>query len=154
MARNTGTGTCVAVSTADPATHDAAGFAALTYTQVGELEALGEVTINHQPVNFTNLCNGRTSVAKGSEDPVTFDITCANDHTDAGQIILRTARASLTEVISVRITEPTGYVKYLAGYVMSSREAGGAGPNDIQMTVFTIGVVAPATGDTVVIVAP
>jgi hypothetical protein len=154
MSQNSGLGTCVAVSAAVPATHDEAGFEALTYTQLGELESIAELNISHSTVSFTSLCSGKTSVSKGAEDAVEFDLTCANDHADAGQALMRTARGSITAVVSVRITEPTGYIKYVKGRVMSSREAGGAGVNDVQMTVFRIGVIAPATGSTVVIVAP
>ena len=150
MATYSGSGTCVSVSAAAPATHDETGFAALTWTNVGELESLGELTVNHSPVTFSNLCTGRTTVDKGAEDSIEFDITCADDPADAGQGILRTARASLTSIVSVRITDQTGIDKYCRGYVMSSREAGGAGISDTMLTTFRIGAVAPASGATVV----
>jgi hypothetical protein len=154
MATYSGAGTCVSVSAATPATHDAAGFVALTYTQVGELESLAELTVNHTSVTFANLCTGRTSVNKGAEDPIEFDITCADDPADAGQTILRTARASLTATVAVRIVDQTGVTKYARGYVMSSREAGGAGINDTMLTTFRIGAIAPASGATVVRAGP
>jgi hypothetical protein len=150
----TGTGTCVAVSAAVPATHNAVGFAALVYTELGELETVGEVNITHQAINFTNLCSGRTSTSKGAEDGITFDIGVAGDRTDAGQALMTTARKSKTAQVSIRITEPSGDVVYLKAYVMGERIAGGAGPNDIRLNVYSIGVVAPddAEDDTAVIV--
>lgn len=150
MATYSGSGTCVSVSAASPATHDETGFVALTWTNVGELESLGELTVNHSSVTFSNLCTGRTSVNKGAEDAIEFDITCAEDPADAGQGILRTARASLTNTVSVKIADQTGREKYVRGFVMSSREAGGAGINDTMLTTFRIGCSAPVTGSTVV----
>lgn len=152
MARYTGTGTCVSVSTAAPATHDATGFAALTYTQLGELESVGEVMQNHQAVNFINLCSGKNSTAKGSEDPMEFDIGVAMDRDDAGQTLMTAARKSLTQIISIKVVDSAGDTQYMRAYVLGEKIFGGAGPNDIRMGNYKIGIVAPATGDTIVVV--
>lgn len=152
MSQHTGTGTCVSVSTSAPATHDSGGFGALVYTQLGELESVGEINIRHETVNFTNLCSGKTSMSKGAEQGVEFDITLAMDRADAGQVIMTAARKSLTQKVSIKIEESTGDKVYLQAYVLGERVAGGAGPNDTQLTVYTLGVVAPKSGDTAVVV--
>lgn len=148
----TGTGTCVSVSAATPATHDAAGFAALTYTQLGELETLGEINLRHESVNFVNLCTGKTTLIKGAEQGVEFDIGVAMDRDDAGQALMTTARKSLTAKVAVKIGDSAGDTVYLLCYVMGERIAGGAGPNDVRMGNYTLGAVAPASGDTAVVV--
>lgn len=148
----TGSGTCVSVSAAIPATHNSAGFAALTYTQLGELETLGEINIRNASVNFANLCTGKTTLIKGAEEGIQFDIGVAMDRDDAGQTIMNTARKSLTASVSLRIVDNAGDTVYVRAYVMGERVAGGAGVNDVRMNVYTIGVIAPATGDTAVVV--
>jgi hypothetical protein len=60
MAVNASVGTCVSVSASLPATFDAAGYGALTFTQVGELEAIGEINVLHASVTFQNMCTGKT----------------------------------------------------------------------------------------------
>lgn len=147
-----GSGTCLSVSAAAPATHDAAGFTALTWTQVGELESIGEFTINHATVNFTNLCTGKTSVAKGAEEAVTVAVGVALDRDDAGQTLMTTARKSLTAVYSFKIQEANGDIVYFRAHVMSERITGGSGVNDTKMGGYSLGVKAPSTGDTAVVV--
>jgi hypothetical protein len=147
-----GSGTCLSVSAAAPATHDATGFAALTWTQVGELESIGEFTINHATVNFTNLCTGKTSVAKGAEEAVTVAVGVALDRDDAGQTLMTTARKSLTAVYSFKIQEANGDIVYFRAHVMSERITGGSGVNDTKMGGYSLGVKAPSTGDTAVVV--
>jgi hypothetical protein len=154
MATFSGAGTCLAVSAAAPATHNAAGFAALTWTTVGELESIGELTINHATVSFTNLCTARTSVSKGAEEPVTVAIGVAMDRDDAGQALMTTARKSLTAVYSFRIQEANGDIAYFRAHVMSERIAGGSGVNEIKMGAYSLGVKAAALAidETVVVV--
>lgn len=152
MTQYTGSGTCVSVSASVPATHNAAGFAALTYTQLGELETLGEINIRHASVNFANLCTGKTTVIKGAEEGIEFDIGVALDRKDAGQALMTTARKSLTSKISIKVVDSAGDTVYLTCYVMSERIAGGAGVNDVRMGNYTLGAIAPASGDTAVVV--
>jgi len=147
-----GSGTCVSVSAASPATHDGTGFAALTYTTVGELETLGEINIRNASVSFANLCTGKTSLLKGAEEGVEFDIGVAMDREDAGQVIMNAARKSLTQKVSLRVVDNAGDTVYVEAYVMGERVAGGAGVNDVRMNVYSIGVIAPPTGDTAVVV--
>jgi hypothetical protein len=148
----TGSGTCISVSTDSPATHDAAGFAALSYTQLGELETLGEINIRHESVSFPNLCTGKTSVIKGAEQAVEFDIGVAMDREDAGQTLMSVARRSLTDKVALKIVDSAGDTVYLQCYVLGERIAGGAGVNDVRMGNYTLGAVAPASAETVVLV--
>ncbi len=152
MAVYSGSGTCLSVSAASPATYNAAGFAALTWTQVGELESVGEFTINHATVTFANLCSGKTTIAKGAEEPVSIEVGVALDRDDAGQTLMTTARQSLTATYSFKIAEANGDIVYFQAFVMRERITGGAGVNDVKMGGYTLGVKAPATGETAVVV--
>lgn len=148
----TGSGTCVSVSASTPATHNAAGFAALTYTQLGELESLGEINIRHDSASFANLCTGKTTIIKGAEQGIEFDITVAMDRDDAGQAIMTTARKGLNDKVAIKIVDNAGDTVYVLAYVMGERIAGGAGVNDVRMNVYSLGVIAPASADTAVVV--
>jgi hypothetical protein len=152
MSTYSGAGTCLSVSAAAPATHDAAGFVALTWTQVGELESVGEFLVNHATVSFTNLCTGKTSVNKGAEEAISVAIGVAMDRDDAGQALMTTARKSLTAVYSFKVAEANGDIVYFRAHVMSERITGGAGVNDTKMGAYSLGIKAPATGDTAVVV--
>lgn len=148
----TGSGTCVSVSASTPATHNAAGFTALTYTQLGELESLGEINIRHDSASFANLCTGKTTIIKGAEQGIEFDITVAMDRDDAGQAIMTTARKGLNDKVAIKIVDNAGDTVYVLAYVMGERIAGGAGVNDVRMNVYSLGVIAPASADTAVVV--
>ena len=152
MAQYSGSGTCVSVSAASTATRDSAGYSALTFTQIGELESLGEFNIRNASVSFANLCTGKTSLLKGAEEGVEFDIGVAMDREDAGQAIMKSARESLTQRVSLRIVDNAGDTVYCDAFVMGERVAGGAGTNDVRMNVYSIGVIAPPTGLTAITV--
>lgn len=152
MAKYSGAGTCLSVSAAAPTTHDAAGFAALTWTQVGELESIGELKITHATVTFASLCTGKTSVTKGAEEAVTVPVVVALDRDDAGQTLMTTARKSLTALYSFKIAESNGDIVYFRAYVMSEVVTGGAGVNDIKKGGYDLGLNAPTSGDTAVVV--
>lgn len=147
-----GSGTCLSVSATAPATHDATGFAALTWTQVGELESIGEFTVSHATVSFTNLCTGKTDTNKGAQEAITVAIGVALDRDDAGQALMTTARKSLTAIYSFKIAEANGDIVYFRAFVMSERITGGSGVNDTKMGGYSLGVKAPTTGDAAVVV--
>lgn len=152
MSQYTGTGTCVSVSVAAPTTRDAAGFAALTWTALGELETMGEISVRHESISFSALCTGKTTVVKGAEQGIEVDIGVAMDRKDAGQALMTTARKNLTAKMSFKVVESSGDIIYFQAYVMGERLAGGAGVNDIRMNNYNLGVIAPNTGDTAIIV--
>lgn len=152
MATYTGAGTCLSVSAALPATHDSAGFVALTWTQVGELESLSEITVTHTSSSFTNLCTGKTSVNKGAEEAVTANVACALDRDDAGQVLMTAGRKSLTGIYSFKVAEANGDIVYFKASVMSERITGGSGVNDTKMGGYSLGVKAQAAADTFIVV--
>ena len=149
MAVYASAGTCLSVSAAAPATHDTAGFAALTWTTVGELETVGDLGTSHAAVTFANLCTGKTDTLKGAEEPTQIEIMTALDRDDAGQALMTTARQSLTAIYSFRVTEGNGDVVYFRAYVMSDRVVYG-GINDPKKGVYNLGVKTPASGQTFV----
>ena len=149
MSVNASAGTCLSVSVAAPASHTSVGFAALTWTTVGELESIGDVSQTRAAVTFANLCTAKTTTLKGVEEGITIPVTVALDRDDAGQALMDTAYASNTQIMSVKITEANGDMMYMRAYVMSKTVAYG-GVNDVKKRNYGLGVVAPATGETIV----
>jgi hypothetical protein len=151
MAVNSSLATCLSVSITAPATHNSTGFAALTYTQVGELESIGDVTQTRAAITFKNLCTGKTSTLKGSEEGVSIPVTVALDRDDAGQALMSTAYASNTQILSVRIQEANGDMMYFRGFVMSNTVAYGGGPDEVKRRSYNFGVVAPSGADPTIV---
>lgn len=152
MTQTTAAKTCLSVSSVLPATHDAVTFAALTWTQVGELSTLGDLVTQHNPVNFQNLCTGRTTVLKGSEQPILVDVTVALDLDDAGQTIMIAARKS-KNAYAFKVTQDNGDIRYFVAFVMSEGARYG-GNDDVIMAPYQLGIKAPssAAADTIVVV--
>lgn len=78
--------------TVDPAVTNTTGeFAALSYTEVGEVESIGEFGDTSNTITFTPLSAARVNKLKGSRNAGGFTITMGRDTGDAGQVALRAA---------------------------------------------------------------
>lgn len=145
MTVKSSSGTCLSISAALPATHDADGFTALAFTQVGELETLGDVVLNKQTGSFTRLCSGDTTVIKGGEEATTIAPVVGLDRDDGGQTIVAAAYESPNDY-AFRITESDGDAVYFVGKVTSWGFRYGTGTEAVR-TPITIGLTA-APSDT------
>jgi len=118
MALTEGIGGFLSVSAATPATFDADGYAALTWTEVGEASEIPEFGAAYSAVMFTSLKTGIENKFHGALNYGSITIPLGYDSTDAGQIILLAALASKDE-ISFRETRSDGTIRYIMGKVMS-----------------------------------
>jgi len=118
MALAEGVGGFLSVSAATPATFSSAGYAALTWTEVGETSELPEFGATCSAVTFTPIETGIVNKFHGERNYGSITIPLAYDYADAGQNILRAALASEDE-ISFRETRTDGTVRYMMGKVMS-----------------------------------
>lgn len=139
MAYYSSAGSTFAISASAPASENAAGFDALTYTLVGEVTNLGAVgqessLITHMPVGDRVVRK-----LKGSKNNGTMELTYALDLADAGQVLLKAAAES-DSAYSVRLVLQNGTKIYFRGLVMSAkREVGGvdsitSGSSTIEVT--------------------
>lgn len=120
------TGTCIAFSAAHPATHDVAGFAALTYTASGEVTNYGELGETMEVAKFTTVCDGQVNKRPGPTDSGAMNLEMAFVRGNPAQSILETARSGRAKV-SVKLTYPTGDKDYFEAYVTSAkRKIGGS----------------------------
>lgn len=120
MGSITAAGTALAISAAAPATEDATGYAALTYTEIGQIEKIGAIGSSFAKVEFQPL-KGPKQKHKGSVDYGSLQPSLAHDDEDAGQTILRTAAGS-NNLYSFKVTYPDGAVRYFQGRVFGYPE--------------------------------
>ncbi len=122
MGSNTSAGSTLALSAAAPATQDAAGFAALTLLEVGQVEKIGSLGASFAKVEFQPL-KGPKQKYKGSADYGALQPSLAMDAADAGQTLMNTAADDETQKLySFRVTYPDGAKRYFQGRVFGSPE--------------------------------
>lgn len=133
MVAMTAAGTGLAISTGTPASFDAAGFAALTYTEVGGVDKIGTIGGTFGKTDFQPL-KGPKDKLKGSPDYGTLTPSMAYDEADAGQSVLRAAAEDQTQrLYPVRITYANGSIRYFRARVFAATE-GVDGADSVLMT--------------------
>lgn len=112
MAFTVGAGTTFAISAGVPATFNAAGYVALTFTTVGEITDLSGFGVTWSNTTGNQLALRGTQKKKTVRDPGNLELTLNLDTDDAGQILMKTARDSATALYAARITMPGGDIYY------------------------------------------
>jgi len=121
-------GTQVYVSAAEPATYNSAGFGALSWTEVGEVESLGEYGGSAQISQFIPLATGTVKKRKGSLDYGTASMVIGKT-TDSGLAAMKSGfdGANKDVIHSFKIVESDGSIGYftavIASYVYSLGDA-------------------------------
>lgn len=122
MGSITAAGTALAISAGAPATQDAAGYAALTWTEIGQIEKIGAIGATTNKVEFQPL-KGPKQKHKGSTDYGSLQPSLAHDDEDAGQTLLRTASEPENNAkYSFKATYPDGAIRYWQGRVFGYPE--------------------------------
>lgn len=115
MTSQTGAGSSLAISATAPTTNDAAGFAALTFIEIGGVEKLGAFGASFAKVEFQPLKGGKQKY-KGSADYGALQPSIAIDSADAGQALLQVSADDETQKLYYhRITLPDGSKRYFGG---------------------------------------
>jgi hypothetical protein len=133
MATKTNIGKSVFYSPALPATNDAAGFEALTWTEVEHPIQAPQFGITHANVDVPDLKTGFTTGAKGAASGVDSQSSYRIDGgaLKTGQSALKTAAETLDTVGSFKVGRGSGTdgaletgdpVEYAQGYVHSYNE--------------------------------
>jgi len=134
---NSSTGTTLAVSVTAPATHDAAGFAALTWTDVGDVSDFGEPGGTTEVLEFVPVETGIKEKFLGVQDNGGYDFVIARDSAAAGQTILTDAYDNRTQ-ISQRVTLPDGDIQYTRCFVASRPINIGSASNVLTISVNSV----------------
>lgn len=143
MGVRTSAGSVLAISAATPATFDSTGYAALTYTDIGEITDLGEFGREYALVTHNPVDNRGTVKKKGSFNEGSMTVQLGLDTDDAGQILAKAAAGSDNNY-SFELTDQKGDVYYFQAQVMSWKV--GVGSVD-QITSATM-VLELTTSDT------
>ena len=114
----TSSGTKLFVSASAPATNDAAGYAALTYTQVGEIITLGEFGASSSPINVDFLDDEVTQKFHGQINAGDLTVSLGRASGDAGQIILEGAVISKAK-LACKVQFADGSIQYFRAKVFS-----------------------------------
>lgn len=111
-------GTTIGLSSSAPATFNAAGYSALTFTTIGEVTDLGEFGREYNLITHNPIGSRGTVKLKGSFNEGSINMTLGLDTDDAGQILAKTASQSDNDYSFV-ITTQNGDDYYFQAKVMS-----------------------------------
>ena len=115
-------GTTVSVSVTAPATYDATGFAALTWSACGQLSDLPAFGAEAALATHTPLKTGIVEKRRGSLNYGSVTLTMALSDADTGQVILAAKGAAIAGAnasISVKVALVNGDIQYFTAQVMS-----------------------------------
>ena len=124
MAVQTSTGITFAVVASSPATFDAAGFGALTYTLVGEVTTIPQSGASFTVVNHEPVATGVTEKYKGFVDYGSVALDAALDTSDAGQVIMKAGAdgAEQNTKHSFKLAYQDGSIEYWYGSIYTFQE--------------------------------
>ncbi len=111
-------GTTIKISAAIPATFDGTGYAALTYTTIGEVTDLGEFGREYALISHNPIGSRGTVKLKGSFNEGSISMQLGLDTDDAGQILAKSASLSDADHSFV-ITTQNGDKYYFQAKTMS-----------------------------------
>jgi hypothetical protein len=121
-------GTSVALSEGVPASQDQIGYEALAFTPLSDVTSGGSLGIEFTEIEHNPIGNEQTQYFKGSFNYGQLTLDGARNLSDAGQILLETAGADVTEALyAFKITYQDGSNEYFQGQIFSFKSAvGGA----------------------------
>lgn len=144
MALGTVAGTTIGVSAVLPATYNVAGYAALTFTNIGNIEDGGEHGREYAEVTFNTIDTRGTRKYKGSFNEGNKTLSIGYNSDDAGMILLKTALDD-DDDYAFEVKYPDGDIDYFIGKVMTLTKAT-AGVDSMRMASVTIAITTSATG--------
>jgi len=118
MAVKTSATTLLKISAGVPATFNTAGYAALSYTTVGEVTNIPEFGRTFALVTHKPIATRGEQKFKGGFNEGSMGIALGLDTDDAGQILAKAAALS-DSLYAFSITLPSGDVYYFQGLTMS-----------------------------------
>ena len=138
MALGTVAGTRIGVSAVLPTTFDVAGYGALTFTNIGNIEDGGEHGREYAEVTFNPIDTRATRKFKGSFNEGNKTLSIGYNSDDAGMAILKTALND-DDNYAFEVEYPDGDIDYFVAKVMTLTKATG-GVDSIRMASVTLGI--------------
>jgi hypothetical protein len=133
MTIETVAGTSIAICASAPATFNAAGYAALPWTDIGEVTDLGTFGRVYNLVKHNPIKTRGTKKVKGSFDEGKIDLQYGVDDDDSGQTLVEVA-VNDDDPVSIRIISQSGIVFYFQALVMSAPKNFGGVDNVLSCT--------------------
>lgn len=132
MASHTAAGSLLKICAAQPATYDAAGYAALSWTTVAEITNFGEFDRVYNLIKHNPVATRGTVKRKGSYDEGQMNLEMALDNDDAGQIIMKAASRSDSDYSIQVYDSADNQPYYFQAQVMSFRRSIGGVDNIVK----------------------
>jgi len=130
----------MAFSAAAPATYDATGYSALTWTPSGEVINVGDIGPENNVITYETVCDGSVHKRLGATNFGSQTLEILFDSDNAAQAILAAAVSSKT-AISVRETLPQAEnnsdsdIYYYRAYVASAKTMTGSSGDTVRYSV-------------------
>lgn len=144
MAFSTSAGILFKISAGVPATFNTAGYAALSWTTVGEVTDVSGFGVTWTNQTGNQLALRGTQKKKAVRDPGSLELTLNLDTDDAGQVIMKTARDSATAIYAAQILMPGGDI-YYCQVLVNSFMVGGVAQDGKQTATASCAVTTSAT---------
>lgn len=112
-------GAKLSISAGVPATEDAAGCAALTWTKIGRIENIGNRPEEFNTDDVQDLETGNTTQVKTFKNVTAFEVSLVVDEDDAGQTLMETAFNDFTGTYRFMLEHISGKVQYFNGRVLN-----------------------------------
>jgi len=144
MTVRTSAGATLEITAGVPATLDVAGYAALSFTAVGEITDLGEFGREYALVTHNPVGDRGTVKKKGSFNEGSMAMSLGLDTDDAGQILTKAAAASDADY-AFKLTTQNGDIYYFQAQVMTFKVGVGTVDN-ITTAALTLELTTGAGG--------
>lgn len=144
MSTQSSAGAVLKVSASTPATFDGTGYAALSFTTVGEITNFGEFGRVYQLIKHNPVATRGTQKKKGSYDEGSMALQMALDTDDAGQILMKAAVNS-DSAYSFLVQMQNGDKYYMQGLVMDFK-VGVNGADNMTSASSNLEVTTSSTG--------
>lgn len=126
--------TTISVSASLPATYDAAGYGALTFTAVGQVTDWTAGGQTYNVVTSNPIAQRSTDKYKGTYNNGTDSITVNRDDDDAGQVIILAALTDDADY-AFEVTYQDSTIDYFTGKVVSFDTVAGGADSIVQKTI-------------------
>lgn len=131
-------GTTIGISAAAPATFNVAGYAALTFTNIGNITDGGSHGREYAEVTSSPIDTRAIKKFKGSYNEGTKTLSIDYDSDDAGMVLLKTALDS-DDDFSFAVAYPDGDTDYFQAKVMTLTKAT-TGVDTMRSASVTLGI--------------
>ena len=126
--------TTISVSASLPATFDGAGYAALTFSAIGQVTDWTPGGQVYNVVTSNPIAQRSTDKYKGTFNNGADSITVNRDDDDAGQVIIQAALVDDADY-SFEVTYQDGTIDYFTGKVVSFDTVAGGADSIVQKTI-------------------